>query len=104
MSDESAGTSTDVIVIGDGVIGLSVALEFGRRGATCRVLGATRVGSASGAAACLLTPSTGRLSASVRPFYYGSLARFPGYVDALHEFDRDLRLLEGLIEMIPTPE
>jgi len=91
-------------VIGDGVIGLSVALEFGRRGATCRVLGASRPGSASGAAAGLLTPSTGRLSASVRPFYYGSLARFPAYVAALQEFDRELRLLEGLIEVTDTPE
>jgi glycine oxidase len=95
---------SDVIVIGDGVIGLSVAHQFGVRGLTCRVVGVARAGSASGAAAGLLAPSIGRLSNAVRPFFYASLSRFPALVDKLHEFDSGLHLLEGLIELTETLE
>jgi glycine oxidase len=93
---------SDVIVIGDGVIGLSIAHQFGVRGLTCRVVGVARAGSASGAAAGLLAPSIGRLSNAVRPFFYASLSRFPALVDALREFDPGLHLLEGLIELTET--
>jgi glycine oxidase len=104
----TTGTSreswTDVIVVGDGVIGLSVAHQFGVRGLTCRVVGVERAGSASGAAAGLLAPSIGRLSNAVRPFFYASLSRFPMFVDTLRQFDSDLRMLEGLIELTETIE
>src|ERR1051325_11836178 len=97
-SGTSRETATDGVVVGDGVIGLSAAYQFGVRGLTCRVVGATRAGGASGAAAGLLAPSIGRLSNAVRPFFYGSLARFAALVDALREFDPELRVLERLIE------
>ena len=88
----------DVVVIGDGIIGLSTALELARRGASCRVLGAPNAGVASLAAAGLLAPSIGHLSANVEPFYHASLAAYPEFVQRLHTVDATLSLVVGLID------
>jgi glycine oxidase len=90
---------SDVLVIGDGVIGLSTALELARAGARARVIGVRSDGSASGAAAGLLAPSIGRLAHGVREFFESSLARYPAFVEELRRFDRDLSLVEGLIQV-----
>jgi len=89
----------DVLVIGDGVIGLSTALELARAGARAHVISVRRDGSASGAAAGLLAPSIGRLHPVVRQFFESSLARYPEFVERLRAFDRDLSLVEGLIQV-----
>jgi glycine oxidase len=88
----------DVVVIGDGIIGLSTALELARRGATCRVLGVPNAGIASLAAAGLLAPSIGHLSPDVEPFYHASLAAYPDFVRRLHSEDPELSLIVGLID------
>lgn len=88
----------DVVVIGDGVIGLSTALELARRGTACRVLGAPNVGIASLAAAGLLAPSIGHLSADIEPFYHASLTAYPDFLRRLHQVDPELSLVVGLID------
>jgi glycine/D-amino acid oxidase-like deaminating enzyme len=89
--------TTDVVVIGDGIIGLSTALELERRGARCIVFGAERPGVASLAAAGLLAPSIGQLAPSARSFFEASLALYPALLEALAEFDPDLALMTGLL-------
>src|SRR5215212_1084852 len=70
----------DVAIIGNGVIGLSTALALGRAGVRCQLFGALHHEAASGAAAGLLAPSIGKLSAAVRPFFTASLDLYPGFV------------------------
>ena len=62
----------DVLVIGDGLIGLSTALAISRAGATVVIIGRDRPGSASAAAAGLLLPSLEKLSSPARPFFRSS--------------------------------
>jgi glycine oxidase len=89
----------DVVVIGDGVIGLSTAFELGRVGASCLVFGAVNQGAASGAAAGLLAPSIGTLPRDVQAFFDASLALYPDFVDDLRAFEPELVLLEGLLDV-----
>ena len=89
----------DIAIIGDGVIALSTALELGRAGARCQVVGALHHEAASDAAAGLLAPSIGNLSAAVRPFFTASLARYPAFVAELREFEPALALVEGLVDV-----
>lgn len=58
----------DVLVIGDGIIGLSVAAALARRSVRVRILGGRQFGAASRAAAGLLAPSLGRTPPEVLPF------------------------------------
>ena len=89
--------TTDVIVIGDGIIGLSTALELERRGARCIVFGTQRRGIASFAAAGLLAPSIGQLPPGARPFFETSLRLYPALLASLAEFDDELALMTGLL-------
>jgi glycine oxidase len=89
----------DIIVIGDGVIGLSTTFELARAGARCVVIGDRRPGTASNAAAGLLAPSIGQLAAAVRPFFFGSLELYPGLIDRLRAFDPSLAMVQGLIDL-----
>jgi glycine oxidase len=90
----------DVAIIGDGVIGLSTALELAAAGATCCIIGASQPGAASSAAAGLLAPAVGHLEPKVRPFFVGSLDLYPEFLDPLRAFDPSLSLLRGLIEIL----
>jgi glycine oxidase len=101
VSSTTAGQSrfTHAIVIGDGVIGLAIALELADRGIGCRMIGARRSGIASTAAAGLLAPSVAALPAAVRPFFYASLDRFPAFLARLHGQDPMLATIEGVIEI-----
>lgn len=99
-----SASSPDVLVIGDGIIGLSVALELARRGSVCRIVGGRNPGAASAAAAGLLAPSLGSVSTAVRAFYQASLDRYPAFLDGLRPFDGDLRLVEGLIQLGPAAD
>jgi len=96
--------STDVTVIGNGIVGLAIALELGARGVRCRVLGANRPGIASTAAAGILAPSVAELPSAVRPFFFGSLERFPRFLSRLHEFDASLSLIDGVLEIEGSDE
>jgi len=98
----TAAVSADVIIIGDGIVGLSTAFELGRSGASFVLVGARREGAASRAAAGLLAPSVGSLPASVSPFFFDSLGRYPEFVECLRRFEPALRLVDGLIDLSGT--
>ncbi|HTE44687.1 MAG TPA: FAD-dependent oxidoreductase, partial [Gemmatimonadaceae bacterium] len=89
----------DVVIIGDGIIGLTIAREMGRAGASCRVFGAPENGAASVAAAGLLAPSTGKLSADAERFSRTSLAMYPDFVESLREYEPTLSMITGMIEV-----
>jgi len=91
--------AADVTVIGNGIVGLAIALELAARGVRCRVLGANRPGMASTAAAGILAPSVADLPSDVRPFFFGSLERFPQFLSRLREFDASLSLIDGVLEI-----
>jgi glycine/D-amino acid oxidase-like deaminating enzyme len=88
----------DLLVIGDGLIGLSTALEAAAAGASVVVVGSPVAGAASTAAAGLLIPVLERLPAPARAFYADSLDRYPAFLQSLAEFDPALTLLTGLVE------
>ena len=96
----TADASTDALIVGDGIIGLTAAFELARAGVRCRVLGSRREGAASGAAAGLLAPSVGHLPARARPFFEASLRAYPELVAQLNAFEPSLRILHGLIELL----
>lgn len=82
-----AGTRTpsnrdraDVVVIGDGIIGLSIALEVARSGGICHVIGVAGDGQASSASAGLLAPSLGASDAPFRTFMRASRDRYPHWL------------------------
>jgi glycine/D-amino acid oxidase-like deaminating enzyme len=95
----TAAVSADVIIIGDGIVGLSTAFELGRSGASVVLVGARREGAASRAAAGLLAPSVGTQPANVSPFFFDSLGRYPAFVECLRRFEPALRLVDGLIDL-----
>jgi glycine/D-amino acid oxidase-like deaminating enzyme len=98
-SPEPNRQRVDVTVIGDGVIGLSTALELARAGADCVLIGTHHDGAASTAAAGLLAPNIGPLPPNVRGLYTASFDLYPEFVERLREFDRGLSILEGLLEV-----
>ena len=75
----------DVLVVGDGIIGLATALAVARAGGTCRVLGRTITGAASSASAGLLAPSIGAAPPSIRAFMRAARDRYPDWVHWLAE-------------------
>lgn len=89
--------TTDAVVIGDGIIGLSTALELGRRGVRCVVFGTERSGVASFAAAGLLAPSIGQLPPAARPFFEANLRLYPALLASMAEVDAGLALVSGLL-------
>jgi glycine oxidase len=92
-------SGADVAVIGGGVIGLSTALALSDAGALVALVADERPGAASGAAAGLLAPSIGSLSARVAEFFVASLAAYPAYLARLQSIDPGLQLITGLIEV-----
>jgi glycine oxidase ThiO len=97
-----ATSNADVVIIGDGLIGLSTALALARRGAGVALIGARHGGTASEAAAGLLSPHVGTLPENVRRFYLASLARYPSFLEPLREYDPGLSKVEGLVEVLPA--
>ena len=91
----------DVVVIGDGLIGLSTAYELARAGAVVCLVEVSHQGAASAAAAGLLAPSIGTLSDPVRRIFQASLSRYPQFLSRIQQFDPTLQLQRGLIEVIP---
>ena len=81
-SSPSAGgkSSADVLVVGDGIIGLATALAIARAGGSCRILGRTVPGAASSASAGLLAPSIGDAEPEFRSFMTASRERYPAWV------------------------
>ena len=85
-SSPSRGKSTaDVLIVGDGVIGLSTAIAIARAGGSCRILGRTIPGAASAASAGLLAPSIGDAEPGFRAFMSASRDRYPAWIHWLAE-------------------
>ena len=95
----------DVIVIGDGIIGLSVALAVARAGGTTCIIGLPARGAASHASAGLLAPSMGPGDAVVRGVMTTARDRYPDFVHWLAErtgIDVPLNR-DGIVEIVPSP-
>jgi len=91
-----------IVIVGAGLIGLSIAYELAKRGAGVRVVDAREPGkAASWAGAGMLAPYTENLESSAfETFCTASLAAYPPYVRELHEcggVDARLRL-DGIVE------
>lgn len=99
MSTSSA--RADVLIIGDGVIGLATAVAIARAGGTSRVLGRPITGAASTASAGLLAPSIGAASPEFRALMRASRDLYPEWLHWLAErtgFEVTLNL-SGIIEL-----
>lgn len=79
-SSTRSKSTADVLVIGDGVIGLATAIAIARAGGSCRILGRGTPGAASAAAAGLLAPSMGDAEPGFRSFMLASRDRYPGWL------------------------
>lgn len=101
-----SASAADVIVVGDGVIGLAVALAVASRGASCRIIGHPSPGAASAAAGGLLAPSIGEAPPAVRAVLMTAREGYPAYLHWLAErtgIEVALNRL-GILEVASSPE
>jgi glycine oxidase len=85
VSTNTAPQTTDVLVIGCGLIGLACAAAAAERGLLVRMVGEPRVGAASLAAAGLLAPSIDREEGHASEFGTAARDRYPTYLEWLRE-------------------
>jgi glycine oxidase len=95
------GSSGDVIVVGDGLVALSIAYTLASRGIASHVIGERLPGAASTAAAGLLSPSGNAVSESVRTFMNAGRDLYPSFVARLqHDTGRSVLLNRlGILEL-----
>ena len=77
--------TADVLVLGGGIAGLTVALEVARRDLSVIVLDSPRPGAASRAAAGMLAPSVEALPTDMRAAAFAARDHYPAYLAALRE-------------------
>lgn len=77
--------TADVLVLGGGIAGLTVALEAARRGLSVIILDTPRPGAASRAAAGMLAPSAEELPPEIRDAAIAARDHYPAYLAALRE-------------------
>ena len=77
--------TADVLVLGGGIAGLTVALEAARRDQSVIVLDTPRPGAASRAAAGMLAPSVEELSQEMRGAAFAARDHYPSYLGAIRE-------------------
>jgi glycine/D-amino acid oxidase-like deaminating enzyme len=88
--------SWDVIIVGAGIIGLSLAIELRKRGARVLIVERGEPGrEASSAAAGMLAASGGEIPAALKPLAEESARMYPEFV---HELEDELRLKVDLRE------
>lgn len=75
----------DVVVLGDGIVGLSCARAIARRGATTALIGRRRPGVASVAAAGFLAPTVEPARGRALPFTLAARDRYPSFLDELRD-------------------
>jgi glycine oxidase len=97
--------STDVLVVGGGVIGLSVAVAAVWNGLTVRVVDAGFAGAASRAAAGLLAPSLGTLPEPASRLFRKAADTYPRFLSAVSKSSGHERLFagEGILEVSLHP-
>lgn len=77
--------TSDVVVIGSGLIGLSISAELASRGVSVTLIGDSTPGEASPAAAGMLAPSVERASGPAHEFAVASRDLYPTYLANLTE-------------------
>lgn len=77
--------SSEVLVVGGGLIGLSCALAIAERGVSATVIATPRPGSASAAAAGLLAPSIERGEGPASAFAISARDRYPDFLAWIEE-------------------
>lgn len=77
--------TADVVIIGGGLIGLSIARGLAAENIRVTLISRSTAGEASPAAAGMLAPSVERTSGPAHAFAVASRDRFPRYLDALAE-------------------
>lgn len=75
--------SSDVLIVGDGIIAYATAVAIARSGATCYIVGRTIPGAASTASAGLLAPSIGSAHPALHALMVASRDRYPAWVEWL---------------------
>ncbi|HET9635469.1 MAG TPA: FAD-dependent oxidoreductase [Gemmatimonadaceae bacterium] len=73
------------MVVGGGLIGLCAAAALAERGVSCTIIGTSRPGEASPAAAGMLAPSVEQATGSAHDFAIAARDRYPSYVEYLAE-------------------
>jgi glycine oxidase ThiO len=97
--------TADVLVLGGGIAGLTVALEAARRDLSVIVLDTPRPGAASRAAAGMLAPSVEELPAEMLGAAISARDLYPSYLAALRELTRvDVPLDRGGILQLVASE
>src|ERR1700730_2930305 len=79
----AGGLSNEVIVVGGGVIGLTISAALSERNVSVTLISERRPGEASPAAAGMLAPSVERASGPAHDFGIAARDRYPSYVDFL---------------------
>ena len=77
--------TSDVTIIGAGIIGLATAAAAARRGLSVTLVSDQRAGEASAAAAGMLAPSVERAAGPAHDFALAARDRYPAYVEDLAE-------------------
>ena len=77
--------TADVIVAGQGAVGLCASLAIAARGLSVLLIGESSAGEASRAAAGMLAPSVERASAEADTFGIAARDRYPSFLDSLRE-------------------
>jgi glycine oxidase len=77
--------SSDVTIVGAGIIGLATATAAARKGLSVTLVGDQRAGEASAAAAGMLAPSVERATGPAHDFAVFARDRYPAYVEDLAE-------------------
>ena len=95
------GRTTDVAIVGGGIIGMATALACARRGLSVVLSGEGRPGAASPAAAGMLAPSTEGAAKNVRAFANACRDAWPDFLDGLSEASAAGALLNqlGILEL-----
>ena len=99
-------STTDLLVLGGGIAGLTIALEAARRGLGVTVIDTPRPGAASRAAAGMLAPSVEDVPPAMLDAAVAARDFYPGYVDALRELSGiDVPLdRSGILQLVAERE
>jgi glycine oxidase len=100
VSHVTTPRSHDVVVIGGGLVGLASALAMADQGIRVAVIDDGRPGQASRASGGVLAPSIDPAPGAAGTAALAALARYPAFLDALHErTGHRIRLGRGVLQV-----